>query len=87
MEAWVEAVEAATTLRQRYADNPVARELATHLPELTERLKRCSEAVAEIAETGVTLTEKVVAFARKRAHRFENAANYIRRLGGGGGRK
>jgi hypothetical protein len=49
---------------------------------LAEHLKRYGEALAEIAEGGTALTEKVTAFTKERASPYENATAYIRRLAG-----
>ncbi len=80
MESRVEEGETKATLHQRYAETRAMRALDKHLPGLAERLKRYGEVVAEMAEAGTALTEKVASFARDRARRYEDATVYLRRL-------
>jgi hypothetical protein len=81
MESRMGAGEAVTTLHARFAENRATRSLEQQLPALVERLKHYAERVAEIAEAGTKLTERLVALVRERMNRYETAADYLQRLG------
>lgn len=80
MEARTAVMQPPATLKERFASNRIRREVAQHLPALTERLKRCGDIVGDMSEASAVLGERVRAFARQRAQRYEDAASYVRRM-------